>query len=359
MEDNIPVSATAGSEAALLLIDLVPDLTGGLLSENFNVPVRGYAAAAHTLKMVELIVEGETIGRAVYGKPEQTVLAELPNGMKVAQYAFEFNLQRSKGNADGLCCLTIRAVTNNGFVQEEPFELMLAPTDHLPVRRLSGPVQRLKNYGSALPPPILLCVDRAVIDANGTLLLQGWSLAMEPIVSIQVRLGDERILNARLGYQRDDAAMHHGAYPNARTAGFALASQLSEDERCATTSLCVQTIAANGLSQEMVLPIATSSRPEQLSEALRQQQIIHYFWDEANVTSLGELHVEGWAVCSIGIAKVAVYLDGKCLGEAVLGLPRPDVGLQFEAIPMARFAGFRFHQSLPGLAAGHHPKGGS
>ena len=68
MEDNIPVSANAGSEAARLLIDLVPDLTGGLLCDNFNVPVRGYAAAAHTLKMVELIVEGETIGRAVYGK---------------------------------------------------------------------------------------------------------------------------------------------------------------------------------------------------------------------------------------------------------------------------------------------------
>jgi hypothetical protein len=91
-----------------------------------------------------------------------------------------------------------------------------------------------------------------------------------------------------------------------------------------------------------------------LLREIRQQQIIHYFWDEANLTSLGELRVKGWVVCSVGIAKVEVHLDGKYLGEAVLGLPRPDVGRQFEAIPMARFAGFRFHQSLPGLAAGHH-----
>lgn len=100
--------------------------------------------------------------------------------------------------------------------------------------------------------------------------------------------------------------------------------------------------------QEMVLPMSASSR------VVGQQQIIHYFWDEAGITSLSELHVEGWAVCSIGIAKVAVYLDGECLGDAVLSLPRPDVGVEFESIPMARFAGFRFHQRLPSLAAGYH-----
>ena len=49
--------------------------------------------------------------------------------------------------------------------------------------------------------------------------------------------------------------------------------------------------------QEMVLPMSASSR------VVGQQQIIHYFWDEAGITSLSELHVEGWAVCSIGIAK--------------------------------------------------------
>ena len=90
------------------------------------------------------------------------------------------------------------------------------------------------------------------------------------------------------------------------------------------------------------------------SRAVRQQQKIDYFWDHANVTSRGELHIEGWAVCSIGIAKVTVYLDGKYLGEADLGLPRPDVGLQFAAIATAGSAGFRFHQRLPDLAAGHH-----
>jgi radical SAM protein with 4Fe4S-binding SPASM domain len=100
--------------------------------------------------------------------------------------------------------------------------------------------------------------------------------------------------------------------------------------------------------QELVLPMSTSSSP------VRHQQIIYHFWDEASVTPLGELHLKGWAVCPIGIATIAVYLDGKCLGEATLGLPRPDVGAEFKAIPMARFAGFQFHQSVPGIAAGDH-----
>ena len=91
-----------------------------------------------------------------------------------------------------------------------------------------------------------------------------------------------------------------------------------------------------------------------ISEATRQQKEIHYFWDEASFTSLGELDVEGWAVCAMGIETVAVHLDGERLGDAELGLSRLDVGLTFEAIPAARSAGFRFHQRLPGLAAGDH-----
>ncbi len=351
---DISTSANAAIEPASLLIDLVPDLTGGLLSDDVNVPIRGYVLAAHALEVVELIVEGETVGRVVHGKTEPSAPATLPDGAKLVQHVFEFNLRRSKGKADGPRRLTIRAVASNGFVQEEPFELMLAPTEHPAVRRLAGPALRLENRGHAAPPPILLCVDRAVIDAHGTLLLQGWSVAMEPLVSIRVRLGEGRTLEARLGYQRDDVALHHGAYPNAPAAGFALAAPLSADERRATARLCVQTIAASGLCQEAVLPILASSRTEQLAQSYTRQQVIHHFWDEASVTALGELHVEGWAVCAMGIAEVAVHLDGECLGKAVLGLPRPDVGRQFEAIATARSAGFRWHHSLAGIAAGQH-----
>jgi uncharacterized radical SAM superfamily Fe-S cluster-containing enzyme len=352
--DSISFDTNSEQRPAPPLIDLVPELKGSLLSDNLNVPVRGYVAADR-LETVELVVEGETIGRVAYGMPEHAILAESPDADKFARHGFEFNLQRSKQNAAGPCCLTIRAATSDGLVREERFELMLAQADRLPVTRLSGPARRLEDDGGTVPPPpILLCVDRAVIDANGNLLLQGWTVTMQPVVSVQVHLGDGGVLNARFGYQRHDVARLHEAYPNARTAGFALAAPLSEDERRVTTKLRVRTIAANGLSQEIVLPVATSSRLEQLPETFRQQQTINYFWDEANFTARGELHVEGWAVCPVGIAEVDVHLGGESLGQAVLGLARPDVGRQFEAIPAASLAGFRFRQAIPGLTAGNH-----
>lgn len=106
---------------------------------------------------------------------------------------------------------------------------------------------------------------------------------------------------------------------------------------------------ATGLKQT-VPPMETATR----SEASRPHRVINHFWDQAKFAGSGELHVEGWAVCASGIAEVAVHLAGERLGEAVLGLPRPDVGRQFKTVAMAGNAGFRFQASLPDLAAGDH-----
>ena len=68
----------------------------------------------------------------------------------------------------------------------------------------------------------------------------------------------------------------------------------------------------------------------------------------------GSLGVDGWAVCAVGIAGISVYLGREKVGDAELGVPRPDVGEQYATIPMARLSGFRFRQTVPDLADGEH-----
>jgi len=77
---------------------------------------------------------------------------------------------------------------------------------------------------------------------------------------------------------------------------------------------------------------------------------IHLFCDEALITPDGVLAVDGWAVCAIGIAGVSIYLDRDKVGDAELGLLRPDVGEEFATIPMARLSGFRFRRDISGIA---------
>ncbi|HVC62507.1 MAG TPA: glycosyltransferase family 9 protein [Acetobacteraceae bacterium] len=81
---------------------------------------------------------------------------------------------------------------------------------------------------------------------------------------------------------------------------------------------------------------------------------IHYYCDQAVFAPDGTVGVDGWAVCAVGIAGVSVYLGGEKLGDAELGWPRPDVGDEHAAIPMARLSGFRFHKHLADIADGEH-----
>jgi ADP-heptose:LPS heptosyltransferase/GT2 family glycosyltransferase len=81
---------------------------------------------------------------------------------------------------------------------------------------------------------------------------------------------------------------------------------------------------------------------------------IHYYCDAVFFAPDGMLGVDGWAVCSAGIASVSVYLGREKVGDAALGVPRSDVGDEFPAIAMAKLSGFQFPQMVPDAPDGEH-----
>ena len=81
---------------------------------------------------------------------------------------------------------------------------------------------------------------------------------------------------------------------------------------------------------------------------------IRFYCDRMDLDADGNLSVDGWAVCAIGISTITVHLDDRELGDAELGLPRADVGEEYRHIPMARYAGFRFAKVLDDVPAGEH-----
>ncbi|NOZ79898.1 MAG: methyltransferase domain-containing protein [Acidobacteria bacterium] len=73
--------------------------------------------------------------------------------------------------------------------------------------------------------------------------------------------------------------------------------------------------------------------------------------NESTVT--GDFEVTGWALDRV--VRIEVLADGSTsLGEAALGLPRPDVGPKFPRYPEADRCGYRLHVSTGVLAAGKH-----
>jgi len=70
-------------------------------------------------------------------------------------------------------------------------------------------------------------------------------------------------------------------------------------------------------------------------------------------TISGGLEVSGWVLDRV--VRVEVQLDGsRSLGEATLGLPRPDVGPKFPRYPEANRCGYLLRVAQEDLPAGHH-----
>ena len=95
-------------------------------------------------------------------------------------------------------------------------------------------------------------------------------------------------------------------------------------------------------------PAAAEQVPE------NEQRHIHFYCDDMGFAPDGSLIVEGWAVCGAGVAGISVYLGREKVGEAELGLSRPDVGEQYAAIPMAGRSGFRFRKKVLDVIDGEH-----
>jgi putative Ig domain-containing protein/Big-like domain-containing protein len=62
----------------------------------------------------------------------------------------------------------------------------------------------------------------------------------------------------------------------------------------------------------------------------------------------------GWALDNVGISAIEILVDGQKVGEAIYGLPRPDIGVVWGNFPNARNSGFSFTFNTSNLGNGPH-----
>ena len=76
--------------------------------------------------------------------------------------------------------------------------------------------------------------------------------------------------------------------------------------------------------------------------------------DSLTLTDKGMLVAEGWAFSGPGVEVIAIEVDDEAVGEAVISLPRPDVGNAYPLISNARWGGFRVSKNLGRRFEGEH-----
>ncbi len=169
------------------------------------------------------------------------------------QHVFNVNVPLPRAQARGPCECVILARSRAGDIRREEFSLVIDPDSPLPVTVTSGPTLSSHAYAQA-HPPLVLYVERAVIDRTGHLLVHGWAVSLNPLVTVQAFIDDERIDAAQLGGQRDDIGTAFPRYPNARHAGFMLSKRVGVPAG-RVTAIRVQAISRSGFMHEVLLPV--------------------------------------------------------------------------------------------------------
>ena len=393
-----------------MLIDIDQSVLGGIIHGRFDLQIRGRVVSPDPIEEVQLLSDGGPVERVLFDVQSAT-RALIAGRTAVRQYGYQFSLPRLRERADAPCRFIVRVRTIAGATYDEAFELAVDPTGPEPVTVVSGPIQPSAGYADARPP-IVLYVERALLDAEGELLVHGWSVALTPMVSVQAFIGKGEWLSAvDTSGQRDDVAEAYPEYPNARASGFSLSAHLDAARTENLAAVLLRATCLGGYSHEVMMPLEhetnrlvispqsaasdaaqtppvitpdgpvaspwwarmdyhippdpkpalppadeemTRSADPEMNQPGDPRHEIHYVCEDAGVTEDGTLTVGGWAVCAVGIANIGIHIDGQKAGDAELILPRPDVAEVYATIPMARHSGFQFAQRIADLAEGEH-----
>jgi lipopolysaccharide heptosyltransferase II len=242
----------------VILIEIDPAVSGGYVGNRYDVMIRGRAMSTAPIEEVRLQVGEWVTSVGSYGQPERAVPGVMPDGTPARQRAFQFNLPRPGDGRAERCAFQIVARTEDDFEYAADFVVELDSTAAAPVSVISGPTRSAGSFGGARAFTIMY-IERATIDGDGILAVQGWAVSLGPILALQIFAGDERIAKAKMGGDREDVGAAYPGYPNARLSGFGLTIQLDEASRKAET-VRAQVICPNGFGHEESIPVERLQR---------------------------------------------------------------------------------------------------
>ena len=380
---NADISAPAfPPPSPAVAVEIDPVVPGGYAANRFDCMIRGHVVSFASIQEIRLLTEHGLVATSSWAQADRVPAAVTVDGSPVHQRTFHFNLPWSHpGETEQFACQIV-ARLDGGFEHIQDYVIQLDPAAESPVGVVSGPT---RSMAAGPKPQGVLYIERATINGDGMLSVQGWAVALGAILAVQIFAGADPVATAVFGGAREDVAAAFPAYPNAHASGFTLKIQMEEANRSALT-LRAQAICAGGFSYSASTPIehvpattpnqapaapaarlarrkrTPSAEPKQSGNGRARSgsgrmggpaEIIMYC-DSAELAADGLLSVDGWAVCADGIAQIRVLLDDTDVGLATFGHQRADVGSLHTNVPMSHLSGFRFERRVAYTSSDRH-----
>ena len=213
----------ASPQRAPILVEMNAEIEGWPAQSRFDVVLRGQiigrapadSFSIHDPKGVELV-------GIQFGQADVQEVVTLSGGDTAFRTGFQVYLPMPGGEEIRISDLWVRARARDGSVFEEGMRLGCMG-DRAAI--LAGPAHDMT--GIVLPEPRgMVYLETAEISADGMLLAHGWTLAMSPIVAVQIFVDGQRVGAAIQGRDRGDVEQAYPRYANARHPGFMLEKAL-------------------------------------------------------------------------------------------------------------------------------------
>lgn len=186
---------------------------------------------------------------------------------------------------------------------------------------------------------------------NGVVLVQGWSLTLNPISKVELYIDDQFQHEALIDVPRIDIVEayptwsgDHTRHPGFQT-GF-LASRLSNGPHTIHMVVVTENNESFEIGRRTIIVDNTRNQSPFGRVDIPDTSSVH--------DASGSFPIVGWVTDTDGIERVDVLVDNLVMQEAVYGDPRPDVAVTFPDFPAAMFSGFVAHMDSTRLISGVH-----
>lgn len=293
-----------------------------------DITISGWSLNASGIKEVDILDGNNLLGKAITGLDRPDVQKAINtknqylNGSK-SGYTYAIGIDTI---GIGAHTLKVRSIGNDNEVSEQTMSLSISK------------------------PSPLMNIDTPIADAymNSRLGFGGWSVDASGIKEVDVNVDGKKIGQARIGIQRDDV---NRIINNNGTAGYKNAeySGYNVDLPCQLTGgiHTVQVISVGNDGDQVEKDFSINKlKPDICIDTPQNNSILSL--------NSGNFNIYGWALNYFGTKRINMLVDGTMVGQATLGLYRPDVNNAYPGYTGGSNSGFSYALNLNAIAPGSH-----
>jgi N-acetylmuramoyl-L-alanine amidase len=177
---------------------------------------------------------------------------------------------------------------------------------------------------------------------EGPFVIRGWALSENGIQQVSIYEDRLFLADAKLGLSSPEAQKAQPNFPGSANAGWRFEADTGIFTR-GTHELTVQARSKTGAVRELASWKVIIATPfGKMDQPVAGRQIAEPF------------AIRGWAISEGGMDQVMIYVDGKLLGNAHLGLERPDVNTVYPRARDSLTSGWQFEATPVMFTPGEH-----